>query len=166
MGHELADGAWNALFLFSVGEKRVDCDRFPITTRIVESIPGATRAGLVYFSVLRPGAHVKPHSGPTNTRIRCHLGLITPKRAWLRVGRERRGWKAGKCLMFDDSFEHESKNPSHEPRVVLIVDVWHPDLSRREREALYRSFREDIARRRPGAIAQHGAIRAFANLGL
>jgi len=168
MGDELADGAWDALFLYSVGEKRAACAHFPETTRIVESIPGATRAGLVYFSVLRPGAHVKPHHGPTNTRIRCHLGLMTPKRAWLRVGQKRRSWRAGKCLVFDDSFEHESKNSSGEPRIVLIVDVWHPSLSRAEQAKLYRLFRTQLAQRErsPGAIARHGALSAFANLGL
>lgn len=35
----------------------------------------------------------------------------------------------GKCVIFDDSFLHEAANLSDKPRVVLIVDVWHPDLT-------------------------------------
>jgi len=31
--------------------------------------------------------------------------------------------------VFDDSFEHEAWNLSDRRRTVLIVDVWHPDLS-------------------------------------
>lgn len=38
----------------------------------------------------------------------------------------------GKCIVFDDSFEHEAVNNSDQPRVVLIVDIWHPDLSDEE----------------------------------
>jgi aspartyl/asparaginyl beta-hydroxylase (cupin superfamily) len=32
--------------------------------------------------------------------------------------------------------EHEAANPSDELRVVFICDVWHPDLSSAEREAV------------------------------
>ena len=35
-------------------------------------------------------------------------------------------------MVFDDSFYHEAMNASDKPRVVLIVDVWHPDLSDEE----------------------------------
>ena len=38
--------------------------------------------------------------------------------------------------MFDDTIEHEASNPSNELRVVFIFDVWHPDLSPVEREAV------------------------------
>ena len=31
-------------------------------------------------------------------------------------------------MLFDDSFEHEVHNATNLPRLVLIVDQWHPDL--------------------------------------
>ena len=31
--------------------------------------------------------------------------------------------------MFDDSLEHEAWNHTTEPRIVLIIDFWHPDLT-------------------------------------
>ena len=31
-------------------------------------------------------------------------------------------------IIFDDSFEHEVWNETDEPRIVLIVDLWHPQL--------------------------------------
>ena len=43
-----------------------------------------------------------------------------------------RHWEEGKVLVFDDSFEHEAWNDSEAPRVVLIFDIWHPDLSKGE----------------------------------
>ena len=47
-----------------------------------------------------------------NTRLICHLPLIVPNGCWLRVGNETREWEEGKLLIFDDSIEHEAKNPS------------------------------------------------------
>ena len=32
------------------------------------------------FSVLQPGTYALPHNGPTNGRLRCHLGVIVPGR--------------------------------------------------------------------------------------
>ena len=53
-----------------------------------------------------------------------------PERACaLRVGDEARAWREGEVLVLDDAFEHEVWNDSGEPRVILIVDVWHPDFS-------------------------------------
>jgi aspartyl/asparaginyl beta-hydroxylase (cupin superfamily) len=68
------------------------------------------------------------HCGPTNARLRLHLGLVVPDGCSIRVGDEVRSWVEGRCLLFDDSFEHEVWNDADEERLVLIVDVWHPDL--------------------------------------
>jgi aspartyl/asparaginyl beta-hydroxylase (cupin superfamily) len=38
--------------------------------------------------------------------------------------------------VFDDSFRHEAWNLSDRDRIVLIVDLWHPDLSDDEVELL------------------------------
>jgi aspartyl/asparaginyl beta-hydroxylase (cupin superfamily) len=37
-------------------------------------------------------------------------------------------------LIFDDTIEHEARNDSDEPRVVLIFDLWNPLLLPAERE--------------------------------
>lgn len=34
----------------------------------------------IKFSVMQPGTHVWPHTGPTNCRLRMHLGLVIPPR--------------------------------------------------------------------------------------
>lgn len=106
---------------------------------------------------MAPDTHIKPHFGPTNKKLRCHLPLLIPSTStpgsaprgnptdakpssseqvitssWLRVADEVRYLEEGKCVVFDDSFEHEAMNTSSEPRVVLIVDFWHPDLTDEE----------------------------------
>jgi aspartate beta-hydroxylase len=87
--------------------------------------------GEVIFSRLEPGAMIKPHCAPTNLRLTAHLGLKVPSGAGcrIRVGREWRGWKQGKVLLFDDSFEHEVENlGTAEARVVLLIRFFHPGL--------------------------------------
>jgi len=38
--------------------------------------------------------------------------------------------------VFDDTIEHEALNPSDQLRVVFIFDIWAPDLTPPEREAV------------------------------
>jgi aspartyl/asparaginyl beta-hydroxylase (cupin superfamily) len=68
-----------------------------------------------------------------NTRLICHLPLIIPEQCALRVGNETRAWRQGEVVLFDDSVEHEAWNLSKELRVVMIFDVWRPELSEKER---------------------------------
>jgi aspartyl/asparaginyl beta-hydroxylase (cupin superfamily) len=56
------------------------------------------------------------------------MGLRVPKGSAIRVGDSTQRWEEGKALVFDDSFEHEAWNDGPGPRVVLVMDIWHPDL--------------------------------------
>ena len=58
-----------------------------------------------------------------------------PEGTRIRVGTEERTWAAGQCLVFDDSFEHEVWHEGSTDRIVLICDMWHPQLDF-EREVL------------------------------
>ena len=125
-------GDWEVVFLFERGRpNREALAACPVTARAAQS-PEALRtpAGLIYLSRMRPGTYIAPHRGPTNLRVRCHLGIQVPEGdCALRVGNESRGWQEGRCLVFDDHFEHEAWNHTDEDRLVLIVDLWHPALS-------------------------------------
>jgi len=91
-----------------------------------------------FFSILKPGTHIPPHFGLSNLKLAVHLALLIPASCGIRVGAETRHWEEGKCLIFDDSFEHEAWNRSAELRAVLIVEAWNPGLSGVEREAIGR----------------------------
>lgn len=115
-------------FVFYVFGKRIDenCRACPRTAEILGGLPGLQNA---WFSILAPGYHIPPHRGPTKAVVRCHLGLripAEPERCWIRVGAETRHWETGKCLCFDDTFEHEVRNATPEARVVLFVDLDRP----------------------------------------
>jgi aspartyl/asparaginyl beta-hydroxylase (cupin superfamily) len=90
----------------------------------------------VIFSMLKAGAHIGAHTGLHNARLICHLPLIVPPGCRFRVGNEVREWEAGKLLIFDDSIEHEAWNDSAEDRVILVFDIWRPELTEQEKREL------------------------------
>ncbi len=135
------DGQWRIFHFYERGKKhQANCARCPVITEIIERHDEAIRApgGLIYISRMVPGTHIVPHVGPTNLRLRSHLGIHVPEGdCRLCLGGETRGWVEGECIVFDDTFEHEAWNFTNEARTVLIVDIWHPDLTAREIDVLH-----------------------------
>jgi len=127
-------GRWRVLFLYERGRKNDDnCTLCPQTTAVIEANRTVlSLGGLAYFSRLEADSHIAPHTGPTNMRLRCHLGIDVPPDCGLRVGGVTTTWREGRCLVFDDSLTHEAWNRSPRDRLVLVVDLWHPDLTNDE----------------------------------
>jgi hypothetical protein len=143
--HGLLDNpAWSTLYLWENGAATPGArERFPDTFAALEQVPMphiTTRAPSILFSLLQPGARIEPHNGVINTRLICHLPLIVPPGCGFRVGNEAREWEVGKLLIFDDSIEHEAWNNSSEDRVLLIFDVWRPELDAGEQRAVTTMF--------------------------
>src|SRR5688500_18673287 len=133
------DPAWSVCYLLDNGEPTAFAQRCPRTVAALDAAPMPVIAGrspMALFSLLRPGVHIRPHHGLLNTRLICHLPLIAPGGCRLRVGGEERSWEEGKALIFDDSFEHEAWNEGAGTRVVLLFEIWRPEINAEEREAL------------------------------
>ncbi|XP_045104679.1 aspartyl/asparaginyl beta-hydroxylase-like isoform X3 [Portunus trituberculatus] len=132
-------GDWKQYELFTKGRKiTANCVKAPRTCSLIEQFPAAAgcKRGQVKFSVMQPNTHVHAHTGPTNCRLRAHLGLVVPKGVFLKVAEETVTWEEGKIFIFDDSWEHEVWHEGDSLRLVLIVDVWHPELTEHERKTL------------------------------
>lgn len=132
-------GQWTQLELFTRGQEILGrCKKAPVTCAVIRKEAAAKncRRGQIKFSALTPGTHIRPHVGPTNCRLRAHLGLTNTEGAYLRVHNETRTWHEGKVFIFDDSFEHEVWHNGTGTRIVLIVDLWHPELTPVERSTL------------------------------
>lgn len=129
---------WSSYFLWRNGVAVDEHQRMcPRTTAALAEVEMADIGGLcpnAMFSALAPHTHIPPHHGETNARLVVHLPLVVPDNCLYRVGFEKRRWRVGEVLIFDDSIEHEARNDSDELRVVLIFDVWNPLLSPAERE--------------------------------
>ena len=138
------DPSWGAFYFWRDGEIVAEnAARCPETMAALEAVPMPTidqRSPTALWSLLKPGTHIQPHHGLINTRLICHIPLIVPGDCALRVGNETREWREGEALIFDDSFEHEAWNRSDQTRVVLLFEIWRPEISSEERAALIAIF--------------------------
>lgn len=135
---------WSACYLWKNGEVVLEnAARCPRTLRALDNVPLAripNRSPSILFSLLRPGAHIPPHNGLINTRLICHLPLIVPGECRFRVGNETLDWVEGRAWVFDDTIEHEAWNNSDRTRVILLFDIWQPELSSEEQGLLTALF--------------------------
>lgn len=135
---------WSVLHLWQDGRRNdAACARAPRTAALVEQLPLCRipgRAPAVFFSILRAGKHIPPHTGVTNVRSIVHLPLIVPEGCTFRVGGETRPWVESEAFVFDDTIEHEAHNPTPHDRALLILDTWNPHLTEAERAMICRIY--------------------------
>lgn len=135
---------WSALHLYKSAQATPLLSHFRKTLQALEAADVVRVEGVkpieMFFSRMRPGAHIPPHFGCANNRLTVHLPLIVPAGCSIRVGDETHTWREGELFAFDDSFEHEAWNTSDRDRVVLIFESHHPDLSSAERAAVEHAF--------------------------
>lgn len=140
---------WTAIHLIRRGEVvAANAAQCPATMDLLSrmpqpDIPGASANAL--FSLLAPNTAIPPHVGVSNARLLCHVPLVVPDGCWFRVGAETRMWREGEPFIFDDTIEHEAMNPSPHLRVVMIFDIWHPDLTLAERDVVRAIVAEESA---------------------
>ncbi len=140
----LNNPAWSAFYLWKNGEEVPEnAARCPAVMRALRDTPLARvpkRSPSILFSLLEPGAHIPPHHGLVNTRLICHLPLVVPDGCRFRVGNDLREWRQGKAWAFDDTIEHEAWNGSQETRVILLFDIWRPEITAEERGLIVSLF--------------------------
>ncbi len=135
---------WASVHLYKQGEANEDViAKFPQVMKALKNVPLALIGGNpseVFISVLKPETKIPPHFGVANNVLTVHFPLLVPEGCGLRVGQDKFLQKEGEIIAFDDSFDHEAWNPSPDPRIVLIFEVWHPDLTVLEQQAVSATF--------------------------
>lgn len=135
---------WSAFHFWRDGVPVEDnAARCPATMAALDRAPMPEIAGRspnAHWSRLLPGTHITPHTGMLNTRLICHIPIMTAPACWLRVGSETRSWEERVPLIFDDSIEHEARNEGPQQRVVLLFEIWRPEVSETDRAAIGRIF--------------------------
>jgi hypothetical protein len=132
-------GKWQVLMLLEAGRWNEDnLSRLPALSRILKEARELRLAGgLAYLSRLSPGTVVAPHTGPTNMRLRLHFAIRVPVgNCAMRVAGSERRWVEGESIIFNDFLEHEVWNRTDGERLILLVDLWHPDITAQERKML------------------------------
>jgi hypothetical protein len=140
-------------------------ERCPKTAEVIDTLDRegllfGTPFGFCFFSTLHGNSSIQAHSGPMNLRLRMHLPLVVPKKdesaslpggdnqqnipsrptTGIRVADQMREWHEGKAIILDDSYVHEVWNNAHEPRVLLLLDLWHPDVRLEEKQKISTMF--------------------------
>lgn len=168
--HELHQGSWDWHSYMRKGTLQGHfAQYFPETTTLLQNLRQermlfeGTPFGYCFFSTLAPQSSISAHSAPMNLRLRLHLPLLVPESSavgdgapaknngmagstatpncGIRVSSTIRCWQPGTALVLDDSYDHEVWNHTNEKRVVLLVDIWHPDVTMEERESITAMFR-------------------------
>eukprot|EP01063_Lacrimia_lanifica_P011518 TRINITY_DN18278_c0_g1_i1.p1 TRINITY_DN18278_c0_g1~~TRINITY_DN18278_c0_g1_i1.p1 ORF type:complete len:304 (+),score=84.41 TRINITY_DN18278_c0_g1_i1:51-914(+) len=109
----------------------------------------ATSFANVFFSKVVPegpggAVDITPHHGATNVRLRCQVPLVQPEgggggAASLTVaGTAHAPRPPPAVFVFDDSYLHSVHATGL--RVVLVVDLWHPDLTDAAREEVSAAY--------------------------
>lgn len=153
-------GLWSVCYM---ALHNVDCSAaqrmLPQVHHFLSAVPRSY--GHSFLSAAAPHTHILPHHGPTNKKLRVQLPLyVDPapsaaaladapehmatllrraepaSSAALRVGDSVVGLVPGQAIVFDDSFEHEAVAWGSGPRLVLIFDIWHPQLADAEVKVL------------------------------
>ena len=151
--NDVQEGEWKVLHLLNQGVwQKQHCQKCPTLASVIQQLQPHVMDkclfGNVFVSVLQPGTLIEPHCGPTNVRHRLHYALQVPDddyaAAKLTVMDKQQTWKEGHYFVFNDSFTHsvvypatnQSSEKQRASRVVLIVDLWHPQLSQLERKVI------------------------------
>jgi len=121
------DSGWKTLVLFYNGHRIPDFPYHlcPKATELMESLPLAGR--IAGFNRQSPSSGIPLHSDGNNMWLTLQMGIHVPKeeKAWIRVGPTTKVWTEGECMLYDTTYEHETKNESEsEERVVLHIDFF------------------------------------------
>ncbi|GKY98012.1 hypothetical protein MPSEU_000759300 [Mayamaea pseudoterrestris] len=162
--HSLHQGTWDWHSYMTKGKLRGDfATHFSTTFNILQTLRDEgllfekTPFGYSFFSTLHANSSISAHYAPMNFRVRLHLPLIVPAApskantsakskdtnypaCGIRVGNTVREWIPGQALVLDDAFEHQVWNDTDQERVLLLVDLWHPDVSMQERQEIVQLF--------------------------
>jgi beta-hydroxylase len=113
--------------------------QMPTTARLLQQVPGFVSAVILK---MEGNTHLKPHGGFSPDVLRCHLGISVPEpdACILRVEQERRNWKEGEWLIFDDYLEHEVWHNGKLTRVVLLIDIVYPGVTYTPKQVCERFF--------------------------
>ncbi len=130
-GRIAADRRWKSFFLKGYGYRMGNnCDRAPITTSLIEKVPGLVTA---CFSVMEAGGHIPRHWGMTKGMLTYHLALKVPEeREKCRINIEGADelhvvpWENGKSFLIEDMYNHEIWNDTEEDRYILLIQIKRP----------------------------------------
>lgn len=146
--HKLHQGEWIWYNYITKGKRENEFkNNFPFTSKLLDSFKGILIENIPFsysfYSLLKDKTEISHHYGPCNIRLRIHLGIDIPENCKnhgssckIEICGQDYFWENGKTIIFDDTYIHSVINKSGKTRVILLLDVWHPDLHEHEKHAI------------------------------
>ena len=128
---------WKTLVLMdcSIWDPFNVADFFPKTSTILKNLQ--IPATEIFFTSMESKSKIKAHSDFTNFAVTAHLVIDIPNGCLLTIGDKTHKWENGKFMLFNMSILHEAvNNLPTQTRYILMMRVWHLNLTLEERQAL------------------------------
>ncbi|CAE7221355.1 asphd2 [Symbiodinium natans] len=125
-------GHWELAWIWR--EDECQAKWHPEVCRLVEDVQAIwpTREALLSarFSRMNPNTEVMEHTSATNQRIKIHCGVHNPSNVTMYIADKELTWRRGHCFLLDDSYGHRlATAATDEPRTILEIKIYHPDLA-------------------------------------
>jgi len=138
-------GLWGQFFFLGNGKTSLDleghhCQITPTFCNAMSKFTAALDCALceVKLDYVDTGAHIAPHCGVTNAKLRASIPLTMTGKMhkgaygeWSfkqRVADQILEWNEEKFTIWDNSFENELNNDSGTAQVILTIDFKHPGI--------------------------------------
>jgi hypothetical protein len=122
---------WNSCHIIKDRKIGVGMEKyFPVTIQTIEKLKSFY--GWLFISILEPGAHIPRHRGRYNHKLTCHIGIDGLDDCYFIIDGKKIKWERGQYFVFNDFSYHEVIHNGDKNRVVLIFDLFHPELTNEE----------------------------------
>jgi beta-hydroxylase len=131
---------------------------------VIDSLMASEQHGVisVFFSCFAPGMKLALHVNNDPYMYRSHLGVIVPEgEVAFKVCDEVVKWREGSVLAFDPIHPHTAWNLTDQPRIVLIVDFFKPELDRQRAMAMEREQFHKMMAVSPATLGMSGGYTAL-----
>jgi hypothetical protein len=130
---------WKTLVVMDRGRwDPVNANLFPKTAKAVHDSGVPLTEG--FFASMNGPSAIKKHTDFTNFVLTSHLALDIPysgeNKCRISIGDKTREWIDGSVMVLHTSLMHDAVNESNEMQYILMLRLWHPDLTPTEQEAL------------------------------
>lgn len=126
---------WNSCHIIKDRKIGIGMEKyFPVTIRTISELKSFY--GWLFISVLEPGAHIPRHRGRYNHKLTCHIGIDGLDDCYFMIDGKKMKWEKGGYFVFNDFSYHEVIHNGDKNRIVLIFDLFHPELTNIEKEQI------------------------------
>ncbi len=154
---------WRIVPLVRLGSHCPSLSGLPAVADVLRRYSELRRVGsFAFVGRLAPHSDTVPRRGPSNLQVQCMFGVDVAGASGVTVDGIRERFRQRGCIVVSESAIRSDWNDSDREQVVLIVQLWHPDVTADEVTLLEGLARH--ARARGESVSKRAAKPAAAML--